>query len=121
MRLLQDLFSGVEEKERHFLIGLLMGEIRQGALEGLVLEGIAHACSLSSDRLRQEPHVFRDIGEVARASLTEGLAGLSRFQPKLFNPISPMLANPVEEEAEALRVSASGMGIQNRWCEDSSS
>ncbi len=102
MELLQDLFSGVEEKERNFLVGLLMGEIRQGALEGLVLEGIAHASSLPGDRLRQSLMFSGDIGEVAGAALTEGSAGLSRFQPRLFNPISPMLANPAEEEAEAL-------------------
>ena len=34
-----------------------------------------------------------DIGEVAKVALEEGMAGLSRFQPKLFHPISPMLAN----------------------------
>jgi DNA ligase-1 len=102
IKFLQDLFSGTEEKERKFLIGLLMGEIRQGALEGLVLEGIAHACLLSSDRLRQSLMFSGDIGEVARAALTEGLTGLSRFRPRLFNPVSPMLANPAEEEAEAI-------------------
>src|SRR5512136_476479 len=63
--LLQGLFSGVEEKERNFLIGLLMGEIRQGALEGLVLEGIAHASSLPGDLLRQSLMFSGDIGEVA--------------------------------------------------------
>ncbi len=102
MKLLQDLFSSVEEDERRFLIGLIMGEIRQGALEGLVLEGIALASSISGDRLRQSLMFSGDIGEVAKAAITEGLAGLSRFQPKLFSPISPMLANPAEEEAEAL-------------------
>jgi DNA ligase-1 len=43
-----------------------------------------------------------NIGEVARVAIEEGASGLSRFQPKLFHPISPMLASPVEGEGEAI-------------------
>jgi DNA ligase-1 len=101
-RLLRELFSGTEELETDFLMRLILGEIRQGASEGLVLEGIAQASSLSIDRLRHALMFSGDIGEVARAALEEGTQGLSLLKPKLFHPISPMLANPVEGEAEAL-------------------
>jgi DNA ligase-1 len=43
-----------------------------------------------------------NIGEVAKTGIEEGASGLSRFQPKLFHPISPMLASPVEGEDEAI-------------------
>ncbi len=102
IKLLREIFSSTEKEEREFLIRLMLGEIRQGALEGLVLEAVGKASSLPIERLRQGLMFSGDIGEVARVAIEEGLAGLSRFQPALFRPISPMLANPVEGEAEAL-------------------
>ncbi len=101
-KLFHDIFSYASQDEREFLIRLVMGEIRQGALEGLVLEAIAQASSIPVDRLRQGLMFSGDVGEVAQIALEEGIAGLFRFQPKLFHPISPMLANPAEGEAEAL-------------------
>lgn len=100
--LLRGLFSYAGQDERDFLIGLIVGEIRQGALEGLVLEAISKASSLPMDLLRQSLMFSGDIGEVGQVALEEGIAGLSRFQPKLFHPISPMLANSAEGEADAL-------------------
>jgi DNA ligase-1 len=102
IRLLRDFFSCTRKDETEFLISLIMGEIRQGALEGLVLEAIAHAASLPIARLHQSFMFSGDIGEVAKVALEEGMGGLSRFRPKLFHPISPMLANPAEGESEAL-------------------
>jgi DNA ligase-1 len=100
--LLRDLFSSLRQEEKEFLTGLILGEVRQGALEGVALEAIAQASSLPVDRLRQSLMFSGDIGEVAQVALEEGIAGLSHFQPRLFHPLSPMLANPVEGEAEAL-------------------
>ncbi|UCC66024.1 MAG: ATP-dependent DNA ligase [Deltaproteobacteria bacterium] len=103
VRTLRELLSHTSEKERNFLIRLIMGEIRQGALEGLLLEAIAQASSFPPELLRQALMFSGDIGEVARVSLEEGAAGLARFKPRLFQPISPMLANPAGGETEALR------------------
>ncbi len=99
---LRELFSSVSKQEAEFLIRLMIGEIRQGALEGLVLEAVAVASSVPIEDLRQALMFSGDIGEVGRAALEEGLAGLFRFAPQLFHPVSPMLASPVEGEAEAL-------------------
>ncbi len=108
--LLRNLFSSTRQDEREFLISLIMGEIRQGALEGLVLEAISRASSLPLDLLRQSLMFSGDIGEVGRVALEEGIAGLSRFQPQLFHPISPMLANSADGEADALaRLGESGL------------
>ncbi len=102
VRFLRNLFSSVQQDQREFLINLMMGEIRQGALEGLVLGAIAQASSFPVDRLRQSLMFSGDIGQVAQVALEEGAAGLSHFQPRLFHPISPMLANSAEGETEAL-------------------
>jgi len=101
-KVLHDLFSLIGEEERNFLIGLLLGEIRQGALSGLVVEAIAQASGLASKVIQQAVMFSENIGEVARAALEEGINGLSRFQVKLFRPVSPMLANTAEDEKETL-------------------
>ena len=102
VKALRDLFSSAREDEKEFLVGLIMGEVRQGALEGLIVEGIAHASDLAVERIQQAVMFSGNTGEVAKAALENGLQGLSRFQPRLFHPIAPMLANAAEEEEDAL-------------------
>ncbi len=102
VRALRELFSSIREEEKEFLVGLIMSEIRQGALGGLVLEAIAQASGLAMERIQQGVMFSGNIGEVARVALEEGLAGLSRYQPRLFHPIAPMLANAAEGAEDAL-------------------
>ncbi len=102
VKILRDLFSSVREDEKDFLVGLIMNEVRQGALEGLVVEAIAQASGLAVERIQRGVMFSGNIGEIARAALEEGIEGLSRFQPRLFHPIAPMLANTAEEERDAL-------------------
>jgi DNA ligase-1 len=102
VQILREAFSHAGEKERVFLTRLILGEIRQGALEGLILEAVAHATSLPLDLLQQSLMFSGSIGEVARTAIEESVPGLSRFQPRLFHPISPMLATPAEGGDEAI-------------------
>jgi DNA ligase-1 len=97
-----ELLSRCNQRERAFLIRLIMGELRQGATEGLMLEAVGQASSLSHQRLRQALMFSGDIGEVAQVALEEGPSGLARFGPSLFHPISPMLASPAEGAEEAI-------------------
>ncbi len=102
VRALREVFAEVGEKERIFLIRLLSAEIRQGALEGLVMEAIARASSLPAGLVRDAFMFSGEVGEVAAAALQDGRERLERFGPRLFYPISPMLANPAEDEEVAL-------------------
>jgi DNA ligase-1 len=102
VKALRDLFSSVREDEEEFLAALIMGEVRQGALEGLVVEAVAQASGLALERIQQAVMFSGDIGEVARVALEGGLEGISRFKPRLFHPIAPMLANAAEGERDAL-------------------
>jgi len=99
---LSRLFGRATPDERRFLSQLLIGEIRQGALEGLLLDAIAKAAGLSPADVRQAFMVAPDIGALARAALEEGPAGLARFSLTLFKPVAPMLANSAENVDEAL-------------------
>ena len=101
-RLLRELFGRATREEQPFLARLLYGELRQGALEGLMAEAVARAAELPADEIRRAVMVEGELGPVARAALTRGRAGLSAFQVRLLRPLQPMLASPAADLAEAL-------------------
>jgi DNA ligase-1 len=101
-RLLGELLSRLPEDEWRFLFGLIMGELRQGALEGLVIEAVARAAGVPADEVRRATMMAGDLPRVAAAALAEGSAGLERFAVQLFRPVLPMLAGSAESETEAL-------------------
>ena len=101
-RRLSTLLARLAEDERDFLFGLVMGELRQGALEALVVEAVARAAALPANDVRRAVMLTGDLPHVARAALTEGTAGLARFAVRLFRPVLPMLAGSADTAAEAL-------------------
>jgi DNA ligase-1 len=101
-RLLRGLLARLGDEERQFLFGLVMGELRQGALDALVIEAVARAAGLAADDVRRAVMLTGDLPHVARATLTEGAAGLARFAVQLFRPVLPMLAGSADSAAEAL-------------------
>jgi len=84
------------------LSGLLTGELRQGALEGIMAEAIAKASGLSPERVRRAAMMAGDITRVARSALEQGEAGLAQYDVQLFRPIQPMLAQSADDVPEAL-------------------
>src|SRR5580658_5639245 len=90
LELLQTMFARATEPEQQFLTGLLMGELRQGALEGIMLEAVAKASGISSERVRRAAMLAGDIARVARAALETGESGLAQYDVQLFRPIQPM-------------------------------
>jgi DNA ligase 1 len=101
-RLLRALLSRATGEEQDFLVRLLFGDLRQGALEGVLAEAVARASGLPARGVRRAAMVAGDLGSVARAALTEGEPGLSRFAVQMFRPIQPMLAEMAGSVAEAL-------------------
>ena len=88
--------------EQELLAALAVGELRQGALAGLVVEAIAKAAALPADRVRRAYMLAGDLGAVAEAALDGGAAALARFGLQVFRPILPMLAQTAGTPAEAL-------------------
>src|SRR5207237_958867 len=74
-RLLRELFARATEEEQDFLLRLLIGELRQGALEGLMVAAVARATALDPDGVRRAAMLAGGLGPVARAALTDGAAG----------------------------------------------
>ncbi len=102
LELLSGMFARATEPEQKFLIGLLMGELRQGALEGIMLDAVAKASALPADRVRRAVMMAGDIAVVAAALLEKGEAGLHSYDVQLFRPIQPMLAQTAEDVTAAL-------------------
>jgi DNA ligase-1 len=100
--LLQGLFGRATAPEQAFLRGLLLGEIRQGALEGVVLEAVARAARVPAADVRRAAMLAGDLGTVARAAIAGGGDGLGAFRLTVLRPVRPMLAQPAGDVAEAL-------------------
>jgi DNA ligase-1 len=101
-RELAELLGRATAAEQDFLLRLLVGELRQGALAGVVLEAVAAAWELPSGEVRRAGMLAGDLAAVARAACEEGQAGLARFRLTLLRPLQPMLAQPAEDIEEAL-------------------
>jgi DNA ligase 1 len=100
-RLLAELFAAATEREQLFLMRLLLGELRQGALEGLMIEAVASAANLPVAEVRRAAMIAGGIAAVAGSALTQGAAGLQAFSIALFQPLAPMLAQPADDIADA--------------------
>jgi DNA ligase-1 len=99
---LRALFARATSDEQDFLVRLLVGELRQGALEGVMLEAVAAAASLPVAKVRRAAMFAGDIGVVALAALKDGAEGLDLFSIELDRPVQPMLAQSAVDVADAL-------------------
>ena len=102
VELLRDLWSRATPAEREFLTRLLLGELRQGALGGVMLEAIAAAAELPVSAVRRAAMYAKSLGALAHAALTQGHEALDKFQLELFSPVAPMLAQTAADVGEAL-------------------
>jgi DNA ligase-1 len=101
-RLLADLFGRATSVEQSFLRGLLTGELRQGALDGVMVEAVARAAEVPSAEVRRALMLRGSLGAVAQAALGEGVAGLRSFRLEVGRPVLPMLAQSAENVPAAL-------------------
>jgi DNA ligase-1 len=100
--LLRSLFEKATTEEQDFLMRLVIGELRQGALEGVMLEAVAAAAGLPAADVRRAATFAGSVATAARAVLTEGAAGLEHFCVRLMQPVMPMLAQPSADAESAL-------------------
>lgn len=100
---LGSLFSRATALEQDFLVRLIVGELRQGALEGVMLDAISAAAGIPANTVRRAAMFARNLSQVARLALTEGSAGLSTLRLETLQPVVPMLAQSAEDVGEALQ------------------
>jgi DNA ligase-1 len=101
-QLLAELFARADEAEATFLTGLLLGELRQGALDGVMTEAVARAAGLPGTDLRRAVMLSGDLARTAGEAMTGGAAALAAVTLTVGRPVLPMLASPATDVADAL-------------------
>ncbi|MEV0242616.1 ATP-dependent DNA ligase [Streptomyces sp. NPDC050674] len=101
-RLVGELMGAATEDEQRFLLGLLTGEVRQGALDAVAVEGLAQATGAPSADVRRAVMLAGSLQAVAQALLAEGPGSLDRFRLTVGRPVLPMLAHSASSVAEAV-------------------
>jgi DNA ligase 1 len=98
---IMELFSRTTERERRFLVGLLLGELRQGAAQGVMVEAVARAGGVPAAELRRALMVAGDLGTAATAAIARGSEGLAALELTVLTPVKPMLAQSAPDLAAA--------------------
>jgi DNA ligase-1 len=100
--LVQDLFARATVDEQAFLRGLVSGELRQGALEGVMIEAIARAADVPLAAVRRAAMLCGAMAPVAESALRDGVGGLAGFGLQVGRPLLPMLAGSAGSVDEAV-------------------
>jgi DNA ligase-1 len=100
--LINDLFGRATEPEQQFLVRLILGDLRQGASEGIMVEAIARAAEVPAALVRRAVSLRGDLRVVARAALTEGKEALEAIGLEVLRPLVPMLAQTADSVGSAL-------------------
>ncbi|WP_172382573.1 ATP-dependent DNA ligase [Streptomyces sp. MNP-20] len=136
-RLVQELLGAATADEQKLLFGLLTGEVRQGALDAVAVEGLARATGAPAAEVRRAVMLAGDLTPVARAVLDGGVDALADFRLTVGRPVQPMLAHSapsvgegidklgpcaVEEKLDGIRVQvhrdADGVRVHTRTLDD---
>ncbi|UQX87360.1 ATP-dependent DNA ligase [Jatrophihabitans telluris] len=100
--LLEDLFGAATAVEQAFLRRLLSGDLRQGALIGVMTDAVAKASSVPLTDLRRAAMLSGNLAEVARRVRVEGAESLREIGLRVGRPVGPMLASSVADPLAAL-------------------
>lgn len=105
-QLLTELFARLSEPERELVVRLVLGELRQGALEGMVIDALGRATGIAPPVLRRAMLFTGDAAEVAARALSGGESALAELSVELFRPLRPMLAQTAADVEDALKRAA---------------
>jgi DNA ligase 1 len=100
--LLAELLGRATEPEADFVKRLFTGELRQGALAGLMIDAVAKAAAVPGPLARRALMLSGDLSRTAELALTRGAEGLHEVGLEIFRPILPMLASTAASAGEAV-------------------
>ncbi|HEY2723197.1 MAG TPA: ATP-dependent DNA ligase [Pseudonocardiaceae bacterium] len=100
--LLGGLLRRATGDEQRFLVALLTGDLRQGALEGVMLDAVAAASEVPADVVRRAYMICGRLPDTAVAAMAGGVDALHAFRLELGRPVRPMLASPADSLDDAL-------------------
>jgi DNA ligase-1 len=111
VQMLNELFAQATAEEQRFLLKLLSGELRQGALAGIMVDAIATAANVKVEEVRRAAMYAPNIGAVAHAALHSERSALLEFQLATLSPVAPMLADTAADVEDALEQ----LGSRTAW------
>ncbi|MEV0331329.1 ATP-dependent DNA ligase [Nocardia sp. NPDC050717] len=112
--LLTELFTAATADEQSFLLRLLTGELRQGALTAIVVEALAQATGIPVEVVRRAHMLSGQLPATAVAAITGGEAALRAFRLEVGRPVAPMLASPGGSLDEALAELGSRVSVEHK-------
>ncbi|SLK06511.1 ATP-dependent DNA ligase [Arthrobacter sp. P2b] len=101
---LRELTAAATKREQSFIAGVLLGELRTGALEGVLTDAIARAADRPVDSVRRAAMLSGDLGATALLALTGTAAELEEVGLVVGRPVQPMLAATAASASAALEV-----------------
>jgi DNA ligase 1 len=104
--LLDALFGAATAEEQAFLVRLMTGELRQGALEGVMLEAVAGAAGVPAASVRRAFMLSGRLPATAALALSGGVDALDAVGLEVGTPVRPMLASP----GDSLDAALAGLG-----------
>jgi DNA ligase-1 len=99
---MEALFGAATEPEQRLLVGLVTGEVRTGALEGILVEAIAAAFDVPGPVVRRAVMLGGSAPFAAHAAATGGQEALAAVGLEVGRPVKPMLAGSAPDLAAAL-------------------
>lgn len=115
MSLLQTLLTQASPVEAEFLTRMMLGEMRIGAVEGVILDAIAEASGAPRELVKRAHMLHGDIGDVARLALSKGAKGLEHIELRLFVPVKPMLAEMADDARQVLAEHKDGTAFEYKF------
>jgi len=115
LSLLQTILTQTAPVEAEFLTRMMLGEMRIGVVEGVLLDAIADASGISRDLVRRAHMLHGDIGDVASLAMSGGATALEKIILRLFVPVKPMLAEMAYDAQQVLAEHEDGTAFEYKF------
>jgi DNA ligase 1 len=115
LSILQTILTQASSVEAEFLTRMMLGEMRIGVVEGVLLDGIAKASGVPRDLVRRAHMLHGDIGDVAGLAMSKGATGLESISLRLFVPVKPMLAEMADDAQQVLAEHQGGTAFEYKF------
>jgi len=113
--ILKGLLTKMDSLEARYLAKVIVGEMRIGVKDGMILEGLATAVDVPLEEIRKGYLLYGDIGETVRSFLERKGKTLESLSLTLFQPLQPMLAQMAYSVKEAFEEIGGELALEFKY------
>jgi len=99
--LLEELLRKTSPVEAKFLVKAIIGEMRHGVNEGMILEALTRTLGMNRKMIQRANLIYGNPAQVAKIAFTQGEKGLQQLSLQLGHPLQSMLAANASSLEEA--------------------